>query len=63
LDTGYKDDLDFLLIEDVTLFSYELDYSWMNMVLWVFPFLTCDLRVCYIVDFEDTNRLSFIVVT
>jgi len=33
LDTRYKDDLDFLLIEDVTLFSYDLDYSWMDLVL------------------------------
>ena len=48
LDTRYKDDLDFLLIEDVTLFSYELDYSWMNLVLGMFLFLTCDLGVCYI---------------
>jgi len=48
LDTRYKYDLDFLLIEDVTLFSYEFDYSWMNLVLGMFPFLTCDLGVCYI---------------
>ena len=33
LDTRYKDDLDFFLIEDVTLFSYDLDYSWMDLVL------------------------------
>ena len=33
MDTRYKYDLDFLLIEDVTLFSYDLDYSWMYLVL------------------------------
>jgi len=48
LDTRCKDDLDFLLIEEVTLLSYDLDYSWMNLILRMFPFLTCDLGICYI---------------
>jgi len=52
LDTRCEDDQDFLLIEDVIFLGYDLDYSWMNLILRMFSFFTCDLDVHYVSWFQ-----------
>ena len=36
LTTRCRDDLDFMLIEDVTLFTYDLDFCWISLTLRTF---------------------------
>ena len=36
LNTRCRDDLDSMLIEDVTLLSYDLKYSWISLILRMF---------------------------
>ena len=36
LTTRDRDDLDFMLIKGVTLLSYDLDYSWISLILMMF---------------------------
>jgi len=40
------DDLDFILIENVTLFSYDLNYDWISLIFENIPFFICDLGIC-----------------
>ena len=34
----------------------------MNLVLRMFPFLTCDFGIVILVDFEDTNKLLLLLL-
>jgi len=36
LNIRWRDDLDFMLTEDVTLLSYDLEYSWISLILRMF---------------------------
>jgi len=53
LTTRYRDDLDFMLIEGVTLFSYDLDYGWINLILMMFSSLIVISVFVVLVDLED----------
>ena len=59
LTTRYTDDLDYMWIKDVTLFSYDLDHSWINLVLKMFPSLFVIMIFIVLVDLENINRLPF----
>jgi len=41
LDTRYRDDWDVMLIEYVILFSYDLNYGWISLILRIFHSLLC----------------------
>ena len=46
LDARCKDDLDFILIEDITLFSCDLNCGWISLIFEDIPFFICDLGIC-----------------
>jgi len=58
LNTRYRDDLDFMLIEDVTLLSYDLDYSWISLILRMFHSLFMISIFVVLVDLEDIFSTS-----
>jgi len=57
LDIRCRDDRDVMLIEDVAL-SYDLDYSWINLVLRMFCSLFVILVFIVLVGLEDIVSTS-----
>ena len=53
LDTRCRDDLDFMLIKDVTLLSYDFNYSWISLILRIFHSLFVILIFVVLVKLED----------
>ena len=53
LTTRGKDDLDFMLIEGVTLLSHDLDYSWISLILMMFSSSIVISVFIVLVDLED----------
>jgi len=53
LDTRCRDDLDFMLIKDVTLLSYDFNYSWISLILRIFHSLFVILIFVVLVELED----------
>jgi len=49
--TRCKDDLNFILIENVTLFSYDFNYDWISLILRIFHFVV-------VIDLEDIFNSS-----
>ena len=58
LDIRCGDDRDVMLIEDVALLSYDLDYSWINLVLRMFCSLFVILVFIVLVGLEDIVSTS-----
>ena len=46
LTTKCRSDLDSMLIEDITLLSYDLDYGWISLILMMFSPIS-DLGIRY----------------
>jgi len=55
LDARYRDDLVFMLIEDTTLVSYDLDYGWIFYSLFIISVFVV------LVDLEDLSCALFFV--
>ena len=53
LDIRCRDDRDAMLIENVALLNYDLDYSWINLVLRMFCSLFVISVFIILVDLED----------
>jgi len=53
LTTRGKYDLDFMLIEGVTLLNYDLDYSWISLILMMFSSSIVISVFIVLVDLED----------
>ena len=58
LDIRCRDDHDNMLIEDITFLSYDLDYSWINLVLRMFCSLLVISVFIVLVDLEDIFSIS-----
>ena len=58
LDIKCRDDRDVMLIEDVALPSYDLDYSWINLILRMFRSLFVISVFIVLVDLEDVFSTS-----
>jgi len=62
LNTRCRDDLDFIFIEDVALFSYDLDYSWISLILRMFHSLFVISVFVILIDLEDIFSTSRLVL-
>ena len=61
LTTRCRDDLYFMLIEGVTLFSYDLDYGWISLILMMFSSLIVISIFVVLVDLEDIYIYYFMI--
>jgi len=62
LDTRCRDDLDFMLIKDVTLLSYDFNYSWISLILRIFHSLFVILIFVVLVELEDKFSILWLVL-
>ena len=56
LDIGYRDDRDVILIEDVVLFSHDLNYGWICLILRIFH--STFVNSVFVVDLENIFSVS-----
>jgi len=59
LTTRCRDDLNFILIEDVTLFSYDLDFHWISLILRKFY---SSLVISVSVDLIDLEDIQYFII-
>jgi len=59
LTTRCRDDLDFILIEDVTLFSYDLDFRCISLILRT---LYSSLVISVSVDLVDLEDIQYFII-
>ena len=62
LDTGCRDDLDFILIENVTLFIYDLNYGWISLISEDVLLVVCVQHLLIKLISRIINRLLFSVI-
>jgi len=62
LTTIGRDDLHFMLIEGVTLLSYDLDYGWISLILMIFSSLIVISVFIVLVDLEGIYITSWLVL-
>ena len=62
LTTRYRDDLYFILIEGITLLSYDLDHGWISKILRISRSLFVNLVFVVLVGLEDISCASSLVI-
>jgi len=60
LTTRYRDDLDYMWIEDVTFFSYDLGFRWIRLMLKIFHSLFVISVSVDVVELEDIRYFMIV---